>query len=140
MKHTVWRARACSSGRRWSQAARGNRWVAYPLGMAIEKASRRTKADAVYEALQTGILAGRIAPGERLRQEEVAAQWGVSQTPVREAFRRLESEGLVEHAPNRGVIVRGIPWAPPAAPLDVLARRWDELIRDPDSVPGSDFP
>src|SRR6478672_1445937 len=108
--------------------------------MTIEKVSRRTKADSVYDALQSGIMSGRIAPGEHLRQEEVAAQWGVSQTPVREAFRRLESEGLVEHAANRGVIVRGIPWAPPPAPLDVLARRWDELIRDPESVPGSDFP
>ncbi|MEO9256297.1 MAG: GntR family transcriptional regulator [Tepidiformaceae bacterium] len=108
--------------------------------MALEKAFRRTKADAVYDALQSGILSGRIAIGEHLRQEEVAAQWGVSQTPVREAFRRLESEGLVEHAPNRGVIVRGIPWAPPVAPLDVLARRWAALVADPDSVPGSDFP
>ena len=108
--------------------------------MTIEKVSRRTKADSVYDALQSGIMSGRIAPGEHLRQEEVAAQWGVSQTPVREAFRRLESEGLVEHAANRGVIVRGIPWTPPAAPLDVIARRWDELVKDPDSLPGSDFP
>jgi DNA-binding GntR family transcriptional regulator len=108
--------------------------------MTIEKASRRTKADSVYDVLQSAIMSGRIAPGEHLRQEEVAAQWGVSQTPVREAFRRLESEGLVEHAPNRGVIVRGIPWTPPPAPLDVIARRWDELVKDPDSLPGSDFP
>lgn len=108
--------------------------------MVIEKASRRTKATSAYEALQAGILSGRIERGTHLRQEVVAAQWGMSQTPVREAFRRLESDGLVEHAPNRGVIVRGIPWAPPAAPLDVLARRWDELVRDPASVPGSDFP
>lgn len=108
--------------------------------MAIEKASRPTKAEIVYSALQTAILSGRIVEGEHLRQEEVAARWGVSQTPVREAFRRLESDGLVEHAPNRGVIVRGIPWTPPPAPLDALARRWDELVRDPDSVPGSDWP
>ncbi len=108
--------------------------------MAIERASRRTKADAVYEALQSGILSGRLQPGDHLRQEVVAAEWGVSQTPVREAFRRLESEGLVEHSPNRGVIVRGIPWTPPPAPLDVLAKRWDDLIHDPSSIPGSDFP
>ncbi len=107
--------------------------------MAVRKA-RKTKADLVYEALQGAILAGNLAEGEHLRQEEVAARWGVSQTPVREAFRRLESEGLVEHAPNRGVIVRGIPWTPPPAPLDVIARRWDELVKDPGSVPGSDFP
>lgn len=108
--------------------------------MATERVSRRTKADVVYEALQSAILAGNIRPGEHLRQEEVAARWNVSQTPVREAFRRLESEGLVEHAANRGVVVRGVPWAPPAAPLDVLARRWDELRKDPESVPGSDWP
>ena len=108
--------------------------------MVTEPSSRRTKADAVYDSLQNGILSGRIAAGEHLRQEEVAAHWGVSQTPVREAFRRLESEGLVEYAANRGVVVRGIPWAPPAAPLDVLARRWEELVKDPESVPGSDFP
>ena len=100
----------------------------------------RTKGDLVYEALQSSILSGNIRAGEHLRQEEVAARLGVSQTPVREAFRRLESEGLVEHAPNRGIIVRGIPWAPPPSPLDVIARRWGELVHDPDSIPGSDFP
>jgi DNA-binding GntR family transcriptional regulator len=94
----------------------------------------------VYEALQGAILSGQLQAGARLRQEEVAAQWGVSQTPVREAFRRLESEGLVEHAPNKGIVVRGIPWAPPAAPISVLARRWADLITDPESLPGSDFP
>ncbi len=107
--------------------------------MALRKL-RKTKADVVYEALQSAILAGNLGEGEHLRQEEVAARWGVSQTPVREAFRRLESEGLVVHAANRGVIVRGIPWTPPPAPLDVIARRWDELVKDPGSVPGSDFP
>ncbi|HNM79026.1 MAG TPA: GntR family transcriptional regulator [Tepidiformaceae bacterium] len=100
----------------------------------------RTKADLVYEALQSSIMAGNIRAGEHLRQEEVAARLGVSQTPVREAFRRLESEGLVEHAPNRGIIVRGIPWTPPPSPLDVIARRWGELVNDPESIPGSDFP
>jgi DNA-binding GntR family transcriptional regulator len=107
--------------------------------MAIEP-RRRTKADVVYEALQASILSGTLREGEHLRQEEVAAQWGVSQTPVREAFRRLESEGLVEYLANRGVVVRGIPWAPPVAPLQTLARRWDELVNDPETVPGSDFP
>jgi DNA-binding GntR family transcriptional regulator len=108
--------------------------------VAIERRLQRTKADQVYEWLQNAIMSGRIQEGEHLRQEDVAAQLGVSQTPVREAFRRLESEGLVEHSPNRGTVVRGIPWTPPAQPLDVLARRWSELVEDPESVPGSDFP
>ena len=108
--------------------------------MAAEPTSRRTKADIVHEALQNAILSGHIPAGERLRQEDIAARWGVSQTPVREAFRRLEAEGIIEHVPNRGVIVRGMPWTPPPAPMESIARRWEELVHDPDSVPGSDFP
>ncbi len=108
--------------------------------MVMEKVPRRTKAESVYESLQAAILSGELREGEHLRQEEIAARWGVSQTPVREAFRRLESEGLIEHTANRGVVVRGIPWRPPAAPLNSIARRWSELVSDPESVPGSDFP
>jgi len=108
--------------------------------MAVEKASRRTKAETVYDALQAAIMSGQIEEGAHLRQEDIAEQWGVSQTPVREAFRRLEAEGLVSHSANKGVIVRGIPWTPPAAPLNVLARRWADLVSDPESLPGSDFP
>jgi hypothetical protein len=36
--------------------------------------------------------------------------------------------------------VRGIPWAPPPQPLDTIARRWSELVHDPEAIPGSDFP
>ncbi len=108
--------------------------------MAIQRLPGRTKADAVYEALQNAIISGHLQPGEHLRQEEVAEQWGVSQTPVREAFRRLESEGLVEYEANRGVVVRGMPWAPPAAPLESLARRWSDIVSDPGAILGSDFP
>ena len=108
--------------------------------MAVQRPLRRTKADAVYASLQDGIMSGRIEPGHHLRQEEVAARWSVSQTPVREAFRRLESEGLVEYSANRGVIVRGIPWAPPPQAIDTIAQRWSELVHDPEAVLGSDFP
>ena len=108
--------------------------------MTTERISRRTKADVVYEAIRDSIVAGDLRPGEHLGQEEVAARWDVSQTPVREAFRRLESEGFMAYTANRGVVVKGVPKAPPAAPLDVLARRWDELRKDPDSVLGSDWP
>jgi DNA-binding GntR family transcriptional regulator len=108
--------------------------------MGTQKSHRRTKADVVYEALQSAIMSGTISEGERLRQQEIATRWGVSQTPVREAFRRLESEGLVEYEENRGVVVRGLPWTPPPARIDTIARRWSELVNDPDAIPGSDFP
>lgn len=109
--------------------------------VAERRAPVPTKAHIVYESLKAAILSGELPGGTHLRQEEVAARFGVSQTPVREAFRRLEAEGRVEHATNRGVVVLGareVRGAPP--PLEALVRRWGELVEDPDSVPGSDWP
>jgi DNA-binding GntR family transcriptional regulator len=63
-------------------------------------------ADRAYGALRAGILAGRYGFGERLGEIEIAAELGLSRTPVREALRRLGSEGLVEVLPNRGCRVR----------------------------------
>lgn len=57
--------------------------------------------DAVYEEIGAAILDGRLAPGQRLRDVDVAAQLGVSRTPVREALQRLERFGLVEVAVGR---------------------------------------
>ena len=62
--------------------------------------------DLAYGALRSAILEGRRAPGERLGEIEVAAELGLSRTPVREALRRLGSEGLVDLLPNRGGRVR----------------------------------
>lgn len=62
-------------------------------------------AERAYEALRHGILDGTFELGARLPEEEVAARAGVSRTPVREALRRLEAEGFVTFAPNRGAQV-----------------------------------
>ncbi len=59
----------------------------------------------VAERIRTAILEGRIKPGEWLRQERLAQEHGVSQMPVREALKKLATEGLVEHVPYRGVRV-----------------------------------
>ncbi len=59
----------------------------------------------VADRLRAEILDGRIKPGEWLRQERLAQEQGVSQTPVREALKQLASEGLVEHVPYRGIRV-----------------------------------
>jgi DNA-binding GntR family transcriptional regulator len=56
--------------------------------------------------LRDAILRGSIAPGTRLRQTQLAREFGVSTTPVREAFQLLQSEGIVESDPHRGVVVR----------------------------------
>jgi DNA-binding GntR family transcriptional regulator len=55
--------------------------------------------------LKDAIRRGRYQPGQRVREAEVAAWLGVSRTPVREAFRRLQSDGLIRLAPWRGAVV-----------------------------------
>jgi len=51
----------------------------------------------VYQILRHAILTGELQPGERLVERKLAQQLGVSRTPVREAIRKLELEGLVKH-------------------------------------------
>ncbi len=58
--------------------------------------------------LQQAILAGRIAPGDRIVEAELARQMGISRAPVREAARRLESLGLLVSRPRHGFAVRTV--------------------------------
>lgn len=60
----------------------------------------------IFDALHRQIIAGKYAPGDWLRQEDIASQMGVSMTPVREAFDLLVAKGIAERVPYRGVRVR----------------------------------
>jgi DNA-binding GntR family transcriptional regulator len=71
-------------------------------------AKATTKADELASELEEMIVAGRLEPGQVLRQDELSRQFGVSRTPVREAFRQLAAVGLVSFIPNRGVRVRAL--------------------------------
>ncbi len=62
----------------------------------LRAVSRTSLAEQAYAALLDAIVGGELPPAERLRDTELAEQLGVSRTPVREALRRLEDEGLVE--------------------------------------------
>ncbi len=64
-----------------------------------------TSSERVATRVRDMILDGRLAPGARLGEAELAGHLGVSRTPVREALSRLGAEGLVEHVPNRGARV-----------------------------------
>lgn len=64
-----------------------------------------TKKDAVAEWLRNEILSGKLASGAPLLQDEIAQRLNVSPTPVREAFRELEAEGIIVSRPHRGVVV-----------------------------------
>lgn len=66
---------------------------------------QRTLADRAFASLQEAVLGGVLLPGERLPIEDIAAALGMSPMPVREALRRLDSVGLVEHVPHRGARV-----------------------------------
>jgi DNA-binding GntR family transcriptional regulator len=59
----------------------------------------------VVQALRKAILQGRYAPGDRLVEKDLCELMGVSRTSIREAFRQLESEGIIENIPNRGPVV-----------------------------------
>jgi DNA-binding GntR family transcriptional regulator len=61
--------------------------------------------DRVYDDIREAILAGTLNPGDRIKERSVAAQMGVSTTPIKEALRRLEQEGLVVSQPRRGAVV-----------------------------------
>src|SRR5246127_3127326 len=64
-----------------------------------------SKTDMVAALIREQIITGELAAGEQLRQRDLAQRFGVSQTPVREAMRRLESEGLLVCDTHRGFTV-----------------------------------
>jgi DNA-binding GntR family transcriptional regulator len=71
-------------------------------------ALRRSTPELIADALRRAILTGAISGGMQLKQNDVAARFGVSVVPVREAFQRLVGEGLALLQPNRGVTVTTI--------------------------------
>ncbi len=62
----------------------------------------------VFESLREAIISGWLPPGERLMEIQLAEEMGVSRTPVREAIRKLELEGLVLMIPRKGAYVSGV--------------------------------
>ncbi|HSJ29279.1 MAG TPA: GntR family transcriptional regulator [Acidimicrobiia bacterium] len=61
--------------------------------------------EAIVAALRGRIADQRLAPGERLREQELAEEFGVARAKIRDAFTLLESRGLIERIPNRGAVV-----------------------------------
>jgi DNA-binding GntR family transcriptional regulator len=73
--------------------------------------------------LREAILGGVLKPGDRIRQEELAARLGASRLPVREALRMLEAEGLTEHEAHKGARVSRLS----AHEVDVIYRMREKL-------------
>jgi DNA-binding GntR family transcriptional regulator len=74
----------------------------------LRPASRRSLADEVADRIRTAIFAGAYAPGEQLRELELAAALDVSRGPIREALLHLEREGLIRSAWHRGARVMSL--------------------------------
>jgi GntR family transcriptional regulator of vanillate catabolism len=81
----------------------------------------RTLAQDVTETLRNWILHGELQPAERLEEIPLAEKLGVSRTPVRAALGTLANEGLIDHQPKRGYLVRGFNMEEIVAAYDVRA-------------------
>ena len=65
-----------------------------------------SQGDTAYAALLQAIQSGQFRPGDRLRENEISSLLSLSRTPVREALRKLEADGIVEHRPRIGAVIR----------------------------------
>ncbi|MCK5308169.1 MAG: GntR family transcriptional regulator [Zetaproteobacteria bacterium] len=68
----------------------------------------RTLRERIVDFVKEAIIKGRLRPGERIPEPELAERFGVSRTPIREAFRQLESEGFLTVIPRKGAVVSPI--------------------------------
>jgi len=78
-----------------------------PLAPSLNPASVVTN-ESIADSLRADILRGKLKSGQALKQDEIAAQFGISKIPVREALIQLKAEGLVNFYPNRGAFVSEI--------------------------------
>lgn len=68
----------------------------------------QTLREKILETIRDAILKGTMKPGERVSEPELAERFGISRTPIREAFRQLESEGYLEVIPRKGAVVASL--------------------------------
>ena len=73
------------------------------------KPKGKTKNLLVYEKLRQGIIKGTLKPGQKLVMAALAKKYKTSETPIREAIRRLESDGYVTFTPHAGAVVTEVP-------------------------------
>ena len=79
-----------------------------PMSLAPSMESKPIR-EVAYETLKNAIVTGEIPAGSRIVETEYAERMHISRTPLREALRKLERDGLVEYVVRRGVVVRSLP-------------------------------
>lgn len=75
------------------------------MGVIAPAGEQVLSADSITESLRELIVQGELGIGVQLKQQALAERFGVSRIPVREALRRLQAEGLIEHRPHHGSVV-----------------------------------
>lgn len=90
------------------------------------KPAPKIKGPELYALIRKAITTGRFVPGQRLSERELAEQYGISRTPIREAFRHLIQEGLIIYKPNSGY--RIVPLSEDLAQHIMLLRETLETI------------
>jgi len=78
------------------------------MSIFLDKKKGRSLTDVVYQKIRNDIINGRIQQGHKLSEIKLANDLSMSRTPVREALKQLEMEGLIDSIPNRGAIVVGV--------------------------------
>jgi DNA-binding GntR family transcriptional regulator len=68
----------------------------------------RLLSEDIADSIKTAIIKGKFKPGEKISEGDLAESMGISRTPLREAFRKLENEGFIEIIPRKGAVVTGI--------------------------------
>jgi len=68
----------------------------------------QTLREKILETIREAILKGNLKPGEKVAEPELAERFGISRTPIREAFRQLESEGYLTVVPRKGAVVAAL--------------------------------
>lgn len=79
-----------------------------PRPSTVDHVPRHSYRGLVRDRIRDAILSGEFRPGQHLNEVDMALRFGVSATPVREAFRELEQTGLIVAAPHRGAVVRSL--------------------------------
>jgi len=79
-----------------------------------------TIAEEIYRGLIDQIISGKLKPGQRIEEQSIASQYGVSRTPVRDALRQLAGSGFVDFRPHRGATVTNLDIAQVSDMLEAL--------------------
>ncbi|MGH3441844.1 MAG: GntR family transcriptional regulator [Nitriliruptorales bacterium] len=106
----------------------------------LDRLTRESLHERVVHAIRDAIVQGRLRPGQKIPEHDLADQLGVSRTPIREALRVLEQQDLVETRPKRGTFVRRVDYRDVRDGLSVRMALEEVAIRQVlERVDGSDW-